>query len=266
MSPKRVASKPPLLLVIMAALALGLLALPLVGMLQRMPWSTLGEVLGESSVNEAIRVSLTVSVAATCFCIILGLPLAWVLARVEFRGRRVVRALVLLPMVLPPVVGGTALLFALGRRGLVGQWLDQWFGVTLPFTTAGAVVAATFVSLPFFVIAVESALTQLDQTYEETASSLGATPLRTFRAVTLPMIRPAILAGAALSWARALGEFGATITFAGDSPGRTRSLPLEIFIALETQPERALVLSFLLVAVSLLVLVGLRGRWIGGVR
>ena len=263
---KRVVSKPPVLLVIIAALALGLLALPLIGMLQRMPWSTLGEVLGESSVADAIRVSAIVSVAATCLCVVLGLPLAWVLARVEFRGRRVVRALVLLPMVLPPVVGGTALLFALGRRGLFGQWLDDWFGITLPFTTGGAVVAATFVSLPFFVIAVESALNQLDHTYEETASSLGATPLRTFRAVTLPMVRPAIFAGAALSWARALGEFGATITFAGDSPGRTRSLPLEIFIALETQPERALVLSFLLVAVSLVVLIGLRGRWIGGIR
>ena len=263
---KRVVSKPPVLLVIIAALALGLLALPLIGMLQRMPWSTLGEVLAESSVADAIRVSAIVSVAATCLCVVLGLPLAWVLARVEFRGRRVVRALVLLPMVLPPVVGGTALLFALGRRGLIGQWLDDWFGLSLRFCTGGAVVAARFVCVPCFGSAVESAWKQLVDSSEEPASALGATPLRTFRAVTLPMVRPAIFAGAALSWARALGEFGATITFAGDSPGRTRSLPLEIFIALETQPERALVLSFLLVTVSLVVLIGLRGRWIGGIR
>ena len=256
----------PKWLVALAGAAVVLTALPLIGMVARMPWSDLAEILGQTAVTEAIRISVIVSLTATGLCIVLGLPLAWVLARVEFLGRSLIRSLILLPMVLPPVVGGTALLFALGRRGLIGQRLDDWFGITLPFTTAGAVVAATFVALPFFVIAVESAITQLDEQYEETAGSLGASPTRTFLTVTLPLIRPALLAGAALSWARALGEFGATITFAGDSPGRTRTLPLEIFIALETEPDLALALSLVLVAVSLAVLVALRGRWLGGIR
>jgi len=258
--------RPPVALVSAATVAVAFLVLPIVGLLQRMPWSSLGDLLGGSAVGEAIWLSAVVSVSATAACIGLGLPLAWTLARVDFRGRAIVRSLVLLPMVLPPVVGGTALLFALGRRGFVGQWLDDWFGLTLPFTTAGAVVAATFVALPFFVVTVESALRQLDQQFESTAGSLGADPWVTFVRVTLPMIRPALIAGAALSWARALGEFGATITFAGDSPGNTRTLPLQIFIALETEPERALALSLVLVAVSLTVLVGLRGHWLGGSR
>jgi molybdate transport system permease protein len=249
-----------------AVLAVAFLILPIAGLLQRIPWSSLGDLLGGSAVADAVVISAIVSVCATAACIVLGLPLAWTLARLQFRGRAVVRSLVLLPMVLPPVVGGTALLFALGRRGLVGQWLDDWFGLSLPFTTAGAVVAATFVALPFFVVTVESALHQLDQQYEQTAGTLGASPWTTFLRVTLPMIRPAVVAGAALSWARALGEFGATITFAGDSPGNTRTLPLQIFVALETEPERALALSLVLVAVSLSVLVGLRGHWLGGSR
>ena len=246
-------------LLVLAGIAVVLLVLPLVGLLQRMPWTGLADLLGGRAVGEAIRLSLVVSLSATALCVVLGIPLAWVLARVSFPGRRLVRSFVLLPMVLPPVVGGTALLFALGRRGLVGQWLDRWFGVTLPFTTTGAVLAATFVALPFFVITVESAISQLDRRYEDTASSLGSSPWTTFGKVTLPMVRQAIVAGAALSWARALGEFGATITFAGDAPGRTRTLPLSIFVALETEPERALALSLVLVMVSLSVLVALRG-------
>ncbi|MGI9622800.1 MAG: molybdate ABC transporter permease subunit [Acidimicrobiales bacterium] len=256
-------ARAPWPLVGMAALGLTFLALPIIGLLQRMPWSAVPDLLGGTGVADAVRVSAVVSVAATVLCVVLGLPVAWVLARVQFRGKRFARALVLLPMVLPPVVGGTALPFALRRRGLVGSRLDDWFGVTLPFTTAGAIVAATFVSLPFFVVTVEAALGGLDERYEETASTLGANPLFTFFRVTLPLVRPAIIAGAALSWARALGEFGATITFAGDSPGRTRTLPLEIFVALETQPERALALSLVLVSISLLILVALRGRWLG---
>lgn len=259
-------TRAPLPLVAIAGVAVAFLLVPLIGLLLRMPWNSLTSLLSGSGVGEAVRLSLVVSLSAMVLCVILGLPLAWVLARVPFRGRRYVHVLVLLPMVLPPIVGGTALLFALGRRGFVGQLLDSWFGVTLPFTTAGAIVAATFVGLPFFVVTVESALSQLNDQYEQTAGSLGATPMRTFATVTLPLIKNAILAGAALSWARALGEFGATITFAGDAPGRTRTLPLAIFVALETEPERALVLSLILVLVSLAVLIGLRGRWLGGVR
>jgi len=166
-------------------------------------------------------------------------------------------------MVLPPVAGGTALLFALGRRGFVGQKLDEWFGVTLPFTTAGAIVAATFVSLPFFILAIEASISDLDPDFEESAISLGSSPTRTFFKVTIPMIRTGVVTGLTLSWARALGEFGATITFAGDNPGRTRTLPLELFVALETDPDRAIVLGMIMVAISLGVLITLRGRWVG---
>ena len=188
----------------------------------------------------------------------LGVPLAWLLARGRFRGRSVVRALVLLPMVLPPVVGGVALLYALGRRGLVGQHLDDWFGITLPFTTAGAVLAATFVALPFLVITVESGLRSLDPGYEEAARTLGASRPATFWRVTVPLLAPQLAAGAALAFARALGEFGATITFAGNVEGRTRTMPLAVYTALQTDREAALALSVVLLGVSLLVLVILR--------
>lgn len=242
-------------------LAVGLLTLPLVGLLQRAPWSNLGALLTDRSVTDALRVSMTVSISATIACVVLGLPLAWTMARVDIPFPRLVRALVVLPMVLPPVVGGTALLFALGRRGLAGQWLDAWFGITLPFTTAGAVVAATFVSLPFFVTTVEAGLRQAGTDLDEAAATLGAGRWATFVHVTLPTVRPAIGAGIALAWARALGEFGATITFAGNLPGRTRTLPLETFVALERDPEAAIAISMVLLAVSLFVLIAMRERW-----
>jgi molybdate transport system permease protein len=165
-------------------------------------------------------------------------------------------------MVLPPVVGGTALLFALGRRGLVGQWLDRWFDITLPFTMAGAVVAATFVALPFYVMTVEGALRTMGDDLEQMAGTLGAPPLTVLRRITLPRLLPAMGAGLALAWARALGEFGATITFAGNLPGRTRTLPLATFQALESDPEAALALSLVLLAVSLVVLLPTRDRWL----
>jgi molybdate transport system permease protein len=194
----------------------------------------------------------------------LGIPLAWLLARTSFPGRSLVRALVLLPMVLPPVVGGVALLYALGRRGLAGQYLHDWFDVTLPFTRAGAVLAATYVALPFLVITVESGLRSLDPGYEEAARTLGATRASTFWRVTLPLLAPQLAAGAALAFARALGEFGATITFAGNVEGRTRTLPLAIYTGLQTDREAALALSVVLLVVSLIVLVLLRDRVVGG--
>ena len=255
------AGRPPAALTVVGFVALGLLALPIVGLLQRAPWSSLPTLLGESEVLEALRLSLVVSVAATAACVVLGLPLAFVLARRRLRFPRVARAVVMLPMVLPPVVAGTALLFALGRRGLVGQWLDSWFGVSLPFTTAGAVVAAAFVALPFFVVTVEAALRQAGDDLDEAAATLGAGPWATLVHVALPTIRPALAAGAALSWARALGEFGATLTFAGNFPGRTRTLPLETYLALERNPEAAVAISLVLMAVALAVLVTLRDRW-----
>ena len=251
----------PVALVGPAVVAVGLLALPLIGLLQRAPWSDLGGLLAEEAVTDALRVSLVVSASATVACVALGLPLAWSLARLDIPFPRLVRALVLLPMVLPPVVGGTALLFALGRRGLVGQWLDEWFGITLPFTTAGATVAATFVALPFFVTTVEAALRQSGTDLEEAASTLGSGRWSKLVHVTLPTIRPAIGAAVAMAWARALDEFGATITFAGNLPGRTRTLPLETFVALERDPEAAIAISIVLLSVSLLVLVAMRDRW-----
>ncbi len=254
--------RPPLVLVGPAAAAVAFLVLPGVALVQRAPWSSLHDLLTESAVADAMRLSLVVSLAATAVAVGLGLPLAWLLARVDFPGRALLRALVLLPMVLPPVVGGTALLFALGRRGLVGQWLDRWFGLTLPFSTTGAIVAATFVAMPFFVLTVEAAIRQSDPGLEDAAATLGATPLTTFRRVTVPLVAPSIAAGAALTWARALGEFGATVAFAGNVPGRTQTLPLATFLALESRPEEAIALSLVLLAVSLAVLVSLRRHWI----
>ncbi len=252
----------PAPLLIPAGIGLLVVAIPIVGLLQRAPWSSLAAQLTEPAVLDAIAVSLIVSVVSAVICLVLGLPLAWALARVELRGGRLIRAAVMLPMVLPPVVGGTALLFALGRRGLVGQWLDRWFGITLPFTTAGAILAATFVALPFFVTTVEAALRQNGTDLEEAAAVSGARPLVAFLTVTVPASRESIVAGFALAWARALGEFGATVTFAGNLAGRTRTLPLQTFLALESDPEAALAISVLLLTVSLGVLVALRGRWL----
>ncbi|HJM32406.1 MAG: molybdate ABC transporter permease subunit [Acidimicrobiales bacterium] len=250
-----------------AGLAVVLLALPIVGLLQRMPWSSLPDLLGDDVTLDALRVSLVVSLVAALVVLVLGTPLAWALGRTDLPGRRIVRALVVLPMVLPPVVGGAALLFALGRRGLIGQWLDRWFGLTLPFTLTGAILAATFVALPFYVIAVEGALRtarrEIDD-LEGVASTLGAPPLTVLRRITLPRLLPAMGAGLALAWARALGEFGATITFAGNLPGRTQTLPLATFLALQSEPERALALSLVMLAVALAVLLPLRDRWLPG--
>ncbi len=252
----------PRSVVAVAAAAVLLLALPVLALVQRAPWSELTSLLTRREVVDALGVSLVVSLLAAAIVLVLGTPLAWMLARVDLPLRRLVRALVLLPMVLPPVVGGTALLFALGRRGLFGQWLDRWFDLTLPFTTAGAVVAATFVALPFYVVTVEGALRTSSEDLEQVASTLGAGPVAVLRRITLPRLLPAMGAGLALAWARALGEFGATITFAGNLPGRTRTLPLATFQALESDPEAAIALSLVLLTVSLAVLVPTRDRWL----
>ena len=247
----------------LACIAVAFFALPLVGLLWRAPWSHAWRYLTDDASLTALRLSLIASAWATLLSVVFGVPLAWLLARSEFPGRTVVRALCTMSMVLPPVVGGVALFFALGRRGLVGQYLDRWFDLRLPFTMAGVVVAQTFVAMPFLVITVEAALRQLDQRVEDAARTLGASPWYTFRRVTLPAIRPALVAGAVLAWARALGEFGATITFAGNFPGTTQTMPLAVYLALETNPEQAIVLALVLIAVSFAVLVGLRDRWFG---
>ncbi|MGH9137111.1 MAG: ABC transporter permease [Acidimicrobiales bacterium] len=254
--------RPPAVLVPFALLGLAFVGLPFVGLLQRMPWSRLADLLREPVLTDALRLSVTTAVAATLVSLLLGIPLAWVLARSRFRGRSVVRALVVLPMVLPPVVGGAALLFALGRRGLLGEPLYEGTGVLLPFSSWGVVVANTFVAMPFLVVTVEAGLRAADRRYEEAAATLGASRWTILRRVTLPMAAPSIVAGAVLCWARALGEFGATITFAGNLQGRTQTLPLAVFVALESDREVALALSLVLIAVSLAVLVPLRDRWL----
>ncbi|MFD0124718.1 ABC transporter permease [Streptomyces virginiae] len=259
----RARTRPPLALALPALLAVAFLLLPLVGILVRTQWGELGDHLTSPGVVEALKLSLLVSLWALALSLLLGVPLAWLLARVEFKGKALVRSLVLLPMVLPPTVGGVALLLGFGRRGLLGPWLEGTFGITLPFHTSGAVVAATFVAMPFLVISLEGALGGLRQRYEETAASLGASPVRVFFTVTLPMVAPGLIAGAALTWARALGEFGATITFAGNLPGTTQTLPLQVYLLLQDKPEAATSVSLLLLAIAMGVLIALRGRWTG---
>ncbi|PZT77240.1 MULTISPECIES: ABC transporter permease [unclassified Streptomyces] len=256
-------SRAPLVLALPALLAVAFLLLPLAGVLARTSWGELGAHLTGEGTVEALTLSLIVSGWALLLSLLLGVPLAWLLARVDFPGKAVVRSLVLLPMVLPPTVGGVALLLAFGRRGLLGPWLEDWFGITLPFHTSGAVLAATFVAMPFLVISLEGALGGLRPRYEETAASLGASPVRVFRTVTLPMVAPGLAAGAALTWARALGEFGATITFAGNLPGTTQTLPLRVYLLLQDSPEAATSVSLLLLVIAMAVLLALRGRWTG---
>ena len=259
---RRTRPRPPVAVLVLAAIAVAFFVVPLVGLLQRAPWSELASDQTDPVVRDALRLSLVCSLGATALAFVLGLPLAWVLARTELPGRRAIRALVLLPMVLPPVVGGVALLLAFGRRGLLGQYLDQWFGIRLPFTTGGAILAEAFVAMPFFVIVVEAGLRSLDLRYEEAAATLGARRFTTFRRVVLPLIAPSLVAGAALTWARALGEFGATILFAGNLQGETQTMPLAIFVELQTNLGGAIALSLVLLAVSLVVLASLRDRWI----
>ncbi len=254
----------PLVLLVPAGLGLAFLVLPLGALLVRAPWSTLPSELFSPEVGTALRLSLVTASLATVVCLVLGVPLAWVLARATFRGRRLLRSLVTVPLVLPPVVGGVALLLLLGRRGLAGQYLFAWFGISLPFTTAAVVLAEAFVAMPFLVIAVEGALRGADRRYEDAAATLGASRWTIFRRVTLPLVAPGVTAGAVLCFARALGEFGATITFAGSFPGVTRTMPIAVYLALETNPEAAIVLSLVLLGVSVLVLTSLRDRWVSG--
>jgi molybdate transport system permease protein len=244
-----------------ASLAIAFFAIPLVGILQRADWGSVWDDLTTEQSLDALRLSIVCSLSAATLSIVFGTPLAWVLARTAVPGRPFIRGLVLLPMVLPPVVGGVALLAAFSLRSPIGEWLHDTFGIQLTFSTAGAIMAETFVAMPFFVITDEGALRTMDQRFEDAASSLGAGRLTVFRRVTLPMIAPSVMAGAVLAWARALGEFGATITFAGNIAGRTQTLPLAVYLRLETDQSSAIALSLVLLVVSLVVLVSLRDRW-----
>ncbi len=251
----------PLLLLVPGALAALLLVLPLVALVIATPWGRLASQLTSTAVRQALWLTTLASVLTVVLCLVLGTPLAWLLARVSFPGRSLLRAAVLVPLVLPPVVAGVALVTALGRTGLVGRPLDQAFGITFPYTTTAVVIAHTFVSLPFFVLAVEGALRATDLEYDVVAATLGASRWTTFRTVSLPLAGPGLLAGLVLGWARALGEFGATITFAGNYPGTTRTMPSAIYVALQSDPEAALVISVILMFVSVAVLALLRERW-----
>ena len=230
----------------LAAVGLAFLLVPFVALLQQAPWSDMADLLRQPVVTDALRISLVSAVSATAIALVVGVPLAWVLARAEFPGRAWARALVTLPMVLPPVVGGAALLYAFGRRGLVGGPVYDATGLLLPFSLAGVVAANTFVAMPFLVIAVEGGLRGQDRRYEEVAATLGAGRWDVFRRVTLPMTLPSISAGALLAWARALGEFGATVTFAGNLQGRTQTMPLAVFLARESDRGAAIALSLIL--------------------
>lgn len=252
----------------MAVVGLGLFAIPLAGLLQQVDWVELGHDLSAPGATEALRLSLVTSVAATVLAVVLGIPLAWVLARTEVPGRSLLRGLILLPMVLPPVVGGVALLSAFSLRSPLGGWLNDVLGIQLTFSRGGVILAETFVALPFLVLTLEAGLRSVDARYEQVAAGLGASSATIFRRVTLPLIAPSLVAGAVLAWARALGEFGATITFAGNVEGRTRTLPLAIYLDLLAGPDQrdsALAMSLVLLGVCFVVLVALRDRWSAGI-
>ena len=247
------ATRPPLTLAAPAAVGVAFLLLPLVSLLDRTPWHSLPHLLTREPALTALRLSIECSLGALAVSLLVGVPLAWVLARVDFRGKALLRAAVTLPLVLPPVVGGVALLLAFGRNGVVP--------LSLSFTTWGAILAEAFVALPFLVLAVEGALLAVDERYDDVAATLGSSTTRTFFRVTLPLVFPALAAGSALAWARALGEFGATITVAGNLPGSTQTLPLDVYLTLQDDPDAAIALSTLLLALSLVVLVAMRSRW-----
>ncbi|HEX5771536.1 MAG TPA: molybdate ABC transporter permease subunit [Nocardioidaceae bacterium] len=254
----------PAYLLLPAALAVAFLVVPLVTLVLRAPVRGLPERLTDPVVLDALWLSLWTATAAMAVSLVVGLPLAWALARLEFPGRSLVRVAVTVPLVLPPVVAGVALLTAFGRTGFIGAPLRE-LGITIPYTSTAVVVAHTFVALPFLVVSVEGALRATSREYDEVAAVLGASRGRIFRRVTVPMALPGITAGLVLGWARSLGEFGATITFAGNFPGVTQTMPLAVYEALNTDPEAALVLSLVMLLVSVAVLALLRERWFGQV-
>ena len=245
----------------LAVLGAVFVALPVLGIIVRMPWSSAWDTVASGPVRSAAWVSLETSVIAAVVATVVGVPLAWVLARSAGRTVAFVRSVVITPMVLPPVVAGIALLAVFGRRGIIGQSLNDWWGISIPFTRTAVVMAQVFVSLPFLVLAVESAFRQLDAGLEDAARTLGASPWRVFTTVALPGARGAIGAGVALAWARSLGEFGASITFAGSFPGRTQTLPMSVYELVSTDYPQALALSFVMLAVAVVIIASLRGRW-----
>lgn len=255
--------RPPGLLLVPAALATALLVVPLFAMVAAVDWASLPHELRSGPLRSALWLSLFTSTVAVVLCLLLGVPLAWLLARVAFPGRGVLRALVTVPLVLPPVVGGIALRTTFGRSGFLGEPLLGLTGFAFPYTTYGVMLAHVFVSLPFVVIAIEGALRSADPEYDAAAATLGASRWYAFWRVSIPLALPGILAGAVLGWARSLGEFGATITFNGNYPGTTQTMPNLIYVARQSDQEAALALSLVMLVVSIGVLLALRDRWLG---
>lgn len=245
---------------VLGSLAAAFLVLPILGLLLRAPWGQVLERLTQPGVADALRLSLLCSTASTAFALLLGVPLAWLLARQRLPAKSLIRAIVLVPLLLPPIVSGIGLLAALGRKGFLGERLDAWFGLRLPFSTVGVVIAVSYVALPFVVVTMEGAFHTVDARLEAAAATLGASPMVATRTVTLPLVLPSLLAGTVLAWARSMGEFGATVTFAGNLPGRTQTLPLATFLALENDLDQAILLSLLLLIPSIAMLALVRGR------
>ena len=252
----------PAVLVPPALLAVLFLLLPTSALVVRTPWGRLGAVYRDNGVWTALRLSIESSLEATAVALVVGVPLAWLLARVRAPGMSVVRAVVTVPLVLPPVIGGVALVSAFGRNGMLGGAIRAVFGADLPFSYPSIVVAQVFVAMPFLVITVEGAFRTADRGVEEAAATLGASRTRTFTRVTLPLVAPSVVAGAVLCWARALGEFGATLLIGGNTPGVTRTLPTEVLTVFGNDPADAPALSLPLIAVALVVLGALRERWL----
>jgi len=236
-----------------AVLGAAFVLLPLVAMVTRVDWTHFGSLVTSPSARDALWLSLRTSATSTAICVLLGVPMAAVLARTRSRIVGVVRSLVLLPLVIPPVVSGIALLYTFGRRGVLGHTLDV-LGIQVAFTTTAVVMAQAFVSMPFLVISLEGALRTAGQRYEVVAATLGAAPSTVFRRVTLPLVLPGLVSGAVLAFARSLGEFGATITFAGSLRGTTTTLPIEIYLERVTDPDAAVALSLVLVVVAMCVI------------
>jgi molybdate transport system permease protein len=249
----------PRWLYVPAALGVVFVGLPLVAIAVKVDWPHFAGLITSPSSRTALLLSLRTAAASTALCLALGVPLALVLARREGRAAQLVRPLILLPLVLPPVVGGIALLYAFGRLGLLGRYLDA-AGIHIAFSTTAVVMAQTFVSLPFLVIALEGAARTAGSRYEDVAATLGARPTTVWWRVSLPLLAPGLVSGAVLAFARALGEFGATLTFAGSRQGVTRTLPLEIYVERESDANAAVALSLLLVVVAAIVVVGVGSR------
>lgn len=249
-----------------AVLGFALIALPVVGLVARTDLARLPELVTSAEALSALELSVRTAATSTLLALLLGGPMAAVLARSRSLAARLARPVVLLPLVLPPVVGGLALLYTLGRAGFGGRLLQLWFGVTVPFTTAAVVLAQTFVSMPFLVVSLEGALRTAGQRYETVAATLGASPATAFRRVTVPLVLPGLGSGLVLAFARALGEFGATVAFAGSLQGTTRTLPLLVYQEREVDADGAVALSLVLVVLAVVVIAVARPRAAEGLR